>query len=285
MASGELYIVATPIGNLGDISARACEVLAAVDVVAAEDTRHSGRLLQHLGVTTPLRAYHDFSDADTAAELLQLLSAGKRVALISDAGTPLIADPGFRLVQAARRDGHKVIPVPGPSALLAALSVAGIPSDRFVFEGFLPQRAAARRTRLAELKDEPRTLIFYETPHRILSCLTDMQTVLGGDRPLFVARELTKKFETHHLGTIADTLHRLTADPNQQRGEFTLVLSGADKAQASDTALQHALEMAEVLQQELSETLSPKQMATILSRLTAARKNALYQALIKRQQP
>ena len=291
-----LYIVSTPIGNLGDISARARQVLAEAAVIAAEDTRHSGRLLQHLGITTPLRAYHDFSTAKDVAVILRLLAEGKPVALISDAGTPLIADPGFRLVQAARNEGYPVIPVPGPSAFLAALSVSGLPTDRFVFEGFLPEKPAARRRRLQSLRDEPRTLIFYETPHRILPCLQDMLTVIDGaagsadgkpltpaavSRQLFTARELTKKFETHHLGTIASTIAWLQADPQQQQGEFVLVLAGASEAaQATTTALQKALAMAPILQQQLGP-LPPKKLATVLAHLTNTRKNKIYRALNK----
>ena len=189
---GSLYVVATPIGNLDDISARALKVLRDVSLIAAEDTRHSLRLMQHFGISTPLGACHEHNERDEGSRFIQRLLAGEDVALISDAGTPLISDPGYHLVRQARAAGIPVVPVPGACALIAALSAAGLPSDRFIFEGFLPAKAVGRRTRLERLKEEPRTLIFYEAPHRILECLQDMELVFGPDRPALLARELTR---------------------------------------------------------------------------------------------
>src|SRR3979490_2971382 len=195
-ATGSLYVVATPIGNLDDISARALKVLQDVALIAAEDTRHSLRLLQHFGISTPLAACHEHNERDEGGRFLSLLLAGENGALISDAGTPLISDPGYHLVRQARAAGVNVVPVPGACALIAALSAAGLPSDRFIFEGFLPAKVAGRRSRLELLKEESRTLIFYEAPHRILECLQDMELEFGAERPALLARELTKTFET-----------------------------------------------------------------------------------------
>ena len=195
-SAGALYVVATPIGNLEDISARALRVLREVSLIAAEDTRHSSRLLQHFGIATPLAACHEHNEREEGGRFLVRLQAGDDVALISDAGTPLISDPGYHLVRQARAAGIRVVPVPGACALIAALSAAGLPSDRFIFEGFLPAKAAARRARLELLKEEARTLIFYEAPHRILECLADLTTVFGAERPALLGRELTKTFET-----------------------------------------------------------------------------------------
>ena len=194
--AGTLYVVATPIGNLDDISARALKILSSVALIAAEDTRHSVRLLQHFGINTPLAACHEHNERDEGNRFITRLQAGDSVALISDAGTPLISDPGYHLVRQARAAGIAVVPVPGACALIAALSAAGLPSDRFIFEGFLPAKAVGRKARLSQLKEEPRTLIFYEAPHRILECLQDMESVFGAERPALLARELTKTFET-----------------------------------------------------------------------------------------
>lgn len=194
--AGSLFVVATPIGNLDDISARALKVLRDVKLIAAEDTRHSQRLMQHFGISTPLAACHEHNEREEGSRFITRLLAGDDVALISDAGTPLISDPGYHLVRQARAAGINVVPVPGACALIAALSAAGLPSDRFIFEGFLPAKAVGRRARLQALKEEPRTLIFYEAPHRILECLQDMELVFGGERLALLARELTKTFET-----------------------------------------------------------------------------------------
>ncbi|AZC20608.1 16S rRNA (cytidine(1402)-2'-O)-methyltransferase [Pseudomonas sp. CMR5c] len=217
--AGSLYVVATPIGNLDDVSARALKLLREVSLIAAEDTRHSQRLMQHFGISTPLAACHEHNERDEGSRFITRLLAGDDVALISDAGTPLISDPGYHLVRQARAAGINVVPVPGPCALIAALSAAGLPSDRFIFEGFLPAKASGRRARLEQVREEPRTLIFYEAPHRILECLQDMEAVFGGDRPALLARELTKTFETLKGLPLVELRRFVESDSNQQRGE------------------------------------------------------------------
>ena len=274
---GILYVVATPIGNLDDTSKRAIDVLNKVDCIAAEDTRHSRKLLQAFSINTPLRTYHDFSSTGTVSRLLTALAGGQSLALISDAGTPLISDPGFKLVAAAREAGIQVLPVPGPSALMAALCIAGIPTDRFAFEGFLPEKAGAREKQLRALATEKRTLVFYEAPHRIERCLQDLDTAFGSDRPLFIGRELTKKFEAHHVGSIASGLEWLGQDSNNQRGEFVLVLGGNHSADAAASNLQSALDMVA----ELRTDLSLKRAVELAARFTGVRKNALYEAALE----
>lgn len=268
---GVLYIVATPIGNLGDISRRAIEVLQQVDSIAAEDTRHSRKLLAHFGITTPLSSLHDHNERAVSARLLERLRAGESIALISDAGTPLISDPGFYLVREARAAGFRVVPVPGASALISALSVAGLPTDRFVFEGFLPPRQAARLARLKALRSEPRTLVFYESGHRILACLEDMQAVFGPEREAVIARELTKAFETVRAGSLAQLAHWVAADTDQQRGEFVLVVKGGE-APAGDTLTPDA----ERLLALLLEELPLKQATKLAARITGINKRLLY---------
>jgi len=271
--TGTLYIVATPLGNLDDISRRARDTLQAVELIAAEDTRHSRALLEHFGIRTPLVAYHDHSSAQAAARLLSRLAAGDSVALISDAGTPLISDPGFRLVRQAREAGYGVIPVPGPAALIAALSVAGLPTDRFAFEGFPPAKAAARRQAFARLARETRTLVFYESSHRIGDCLADMGAAFGGEREVFLGRELTKRFETHFFGSLGACRGWLADDAMQRKGEFVLVLAGAAEQSA---ALERALAMVAVLREELSL----RKAVALGARLSGVRKNALYEAAL-----
>lgn len=269
--AGELYVVATPIGNLGDMVPRAVDVLHAVDVVAAEDTRHSGRLLNHLGIETPLIPYHDYSDDRQITRIVELLGQGKSIALISDAGTPLISDPGYKLVRAVRLHGFKVVPVPGPCALITAVSASGLPSDRFTFEGFPPAKSSARVKKFQQLVDEPRTIVFYESPHRIVDTLNDMVTVFGGAREAVMARELTKAYETFLCGQLAEIKQQVVADANQQKGEIVLILKGAEAATASDEA-----EQQRVLTLLMAE-LPLKQAAALAAKITGGHKNALYQ--------
>lgn len=269
--AGVLYIVATPIGNLGDITLRALDILRSVDLIAAEDTRHSARLLQHFGITTRMASYHDFSDDTRVDQLLGNLQEGRSVALISDAGTPLISDPGYRLVSVARARGLRVVPVPGVCAATAALSAAGIPSDRFTFEGFPPAKQAARLKLFARLREEPRTLVFYESPHRILDCVDDMASSFGSERMVVIARELTKAFETIHGDTLGGLQQWLRADENQQRGEFVILLRGAEQTPDEQLSPEARRVLAVLL-----EELSVKQAAALASRLTGVKKNLLY---------
>lgn len=269
---GVLYVVATPIGNLDDWSPRAVATLKAVSVVAAEDTRHSGRLLQHFNIPTRLVAVHDHNEAGRVQGLLDQLGRGDDIALISDAGTPLISDPGYRLVAAAQSAGLRVVPVPGACAAIAALSAAGLPSDRFIFEGFLPAKTAGRRERLQQLAGETRTLMFYEAPHRIVECLQDMLAVLGGERRIVLARELTKTFETVRQHSLTEMLAWVSADPDQQRGEIVLVLEGLPEAVGE----QDWLEADRVLG-ILLEELPVKQAAALAAGITGLKKNALYE--------
>ena len=235
-APGTLFVVATPIGNRGDLTERARETLAAVELIAAEDTRHTGQFLAQLGIRTPLVALHEHNEAARADELVARLAAGSRMALVSDAGTPLISDPGFRLVASAAAAGVTVVPIPGACAAIAALSVAGLPTDRFVFEGFLPAKAAARRARLAALSAEPRTLVFYEAPHRVAETLEDLAAVFGAGRHAVLARELTKMHETVYRGALAELVARAGTDPNVARGEAVLVVAGAPEATGAEGA-------------------------------------------------
>jgi 16S rRNA (cytidine1402-2'-O)-methyltransferase len=279
--SAVLYVVATPIGNLEDITARALSVLSAVDFVAAEDTRHSKRLLAHFGIATQLLSHHEFSSDAEVRKLLGLLAEGKSLALISDAGTPLISDPGYRLVAAARDEGVEVIPVPGASALTAALSVAGIPSDSFRFEGFLPAKSAQRIKRLESLVSETPTLIFYESPLRIASCLTDLAKIVPSvqNRKLFVGRELTKKFETHFWGSPEQSLAWLESDENNQRGEFVLVLEGAREEQQNEQ--EQKLAKAQEIARLLAAELSMKRAVALAAEIGGVRKNALYALMLR----
>ena len=270
--AGVLYVVATPIGNLQDISTRALDTLKRVARIAAEDTRHSKKLLSHYGIGTPMTALHEHNEVEHSAMLLKLLESGDDLALITDAGTPLISDPGYFLVHAARAAGVRVVPVPGPSACITALSASGLPSDRFVFEGFLPPRQSARRQRLEALRGESRTLVFYESPHRIVDSLTDMAGVFGADRLAVVARELSKVYETIEdgaLGALADWLIR---DTNQQKGEFVILVHGAPERNRAAMDVQD-LQVLQVLLQELPL----KQAAALAAKITGAPKNRLYE--------
>ena len=272
--SGTLFIVATPIGNLEDLSPRARQTLADVDLIAAEDTRHTGRLLSHFGVKTRLLALHDYNEADRASQVIEALQEGKSVALVSDAGTPLISDPGYRVVQAAHEAGIAVLPVPGPSALTAALSVAGLPTDRFCFEGFLPAKHKARRDRLASLSGETRTLVFYESVHRVKDCINDMIDVFGGDRLASISRELSKLHEQVYLAPLEQLSEKLQAGEITSKGEFVIVVTGTDEARRS------SLEV-DTLLSELAGKLPDKEVARILARATGEKRNAVYQRLLQ----
>lgn len=278
-ASGTLYVVATPIGNLDDISARMLKTLQNVALIAAEDTRHSARLMQYFGINTPLIACHDHNERDQGLRLVERLLAGESIALISDAGTPLISDPGFHLVRAARAAGVPVVPVPGPCALVAALSAAGLPSDRFVFEGFLPARSSGRRQQLEALCEEPRTLIFYEAPHRLLESLRDMQTVFGDERVVVLARELTKTFETIKGAPLVELCAWVEADSNQQRGECVLLVEGWRAPEGEESL---SAEVLRILQLLLAE-LPLKRAAALAAEITGVRKNLLYQEALRLQ--
>ena len=270
--AGVIQVVATPIGNPDDISARARAVLASVDLVAAEDTRTSGQLLQTLGLRASLLPLHDHNEADQVPGLIARVLAGESLALVSDAGTPLISDPGYRLVAAAHDAGIRVVPVPGACAAIAALSAAGLASDRFLFEGFLPSRAGPRRARLAALADWPHTLIFYEAPHRIVETLADLAELFGGERQTTLARELTKTYETVRRDSLAALADWVVADSNQQRGEIVLVVAGAP---AREVDAGHTL-TAEALLRVLVRELPVKQASQLAAEVLGLKKNALY---------
>lgn len=271
-ARGTLYIVATPIGNMNDLSPRAIAVLSKASMVAAEDTRHSGRMLQSLGVETRMIALHDHNERDRAEQVLQRLESGEDVALISDAGTPLISDPGFVLVREARRRGLRVSPVPGPCAIIAGLCAAGLPTDRFLFEGFLPSKKGARMALLERLSSQVPTLVFYESPHRILATVEDISRAMGPHRELVIARELTKTFETFYSGRASDVLLALKTDPNGSRGEFVIMIQGAEKEAADE-----GMEEADRLLRLLLEDLPVKKAAKLVADITGKAKNDLYQ--------
>lgn len=271
---GTLYVVATPIGNLEDLSPRAEKVLSSVAVVAAEDTRHSGRLLQHLGLRKPMIALHEHNERERVERVLNELQAGKDLALISDAGTPLISDPGYIVVREARALGIRVSPIPGACALVTALSAAGLPTDRFLFAGFLPAKRNGRKAALESLKREQATLVFYESPHRILDTLADMVEVLGSGRELVLGRELTKTFETFYSGRAEAVLDELQSDPHGTRGEFVVVVRGAESS--GDAAGESGLDVDKLLALLLAE-LPVKKAARIVAELTGGSKNELYQ--------
>ncbi|WP_342651470.1 16S rRNA (cytidine(1402)-2'-O)-methyltransferase [Pseudomonas sp. REB1044] len=261
------------------MSARALKVLAGAALIAAEDTRHSVRLLQHFGIDTPLAACHEHNERDEGSRFIARLLAGDDVALVSDAGTPLISDPGYHLVRQARAAGIKVVPVPGACALIAALSAAGLPSDRFIFEGFLPAKSAGRRARLEQVREEPRTLIFYEAPHRILECLEDMQAVFGDERPALLARELTKTFETLKGLPLGELREFVAADSNQQRGECVVLVAGWTAPQDEQAISSEAQRILDLLLAELPL----KRAAALAAEITGVRKNLLYQAALDKQ--
>jgi 16S rRNA (cytidine1402-2'-O)-methyltransferase len=270
-----LYVVATPIGNLGDISRRALEVLQGVDLIAAEDTRHSQRLLQHFAIDTPLCAYHDHSDARAAERILLCLRDGGAVALVSDAGTPLISDPGYRLVRQVQDAGYRVCPIPGACAVTAALSASGLPTDRFMFEGFLPARAGARRRRLDALQREAATMIFYEAPHRVRDSVEDMVKAFGAQREAVIAREISKTFETIKRAELGQLLAFILDDSNQQKGEIVLLVAGVREQDLEGQIDDGTLRLLERLARELPA----KRAAAVVSELTGLRKKRLYEYL------
>lgn len=266
---GKLYIVATPIGNLSDISTHAIDCLNAVDIIACEDTRTSSKLLNHFNITTTTWAYHDHNADIQTPKLIERLQSGKNIALISDAGTPLISDPGFRLVRACHEYAIKVSPVVGACAAIGALSVAGLPSDKFYFYGFLPAKTHGRKEELKSIKQMTATLIFYEAPHRILDSVSDMANVLGDDRQVTFCRELTKTFEIIYPSTLGELRAFIANDPNQQKGEMVLVVAGINKSDNDTTEHDELLK-------RLLQDLSVKKAAQLASDITGAKKNALY---------
>ncbi len=276
-SQGQLYIVPTPIGNLGDITQRALSVLQSVDLVAAEDTRHTGLLLQHFAISARLFALHDHNEQQKAQTLLAKLQDGQNIALVSDAGTPLINDPGYHLVRTCRDAGIRVVPLPGPCAAIAALSAAGLPSDRFCYEGFLPAKSKARRDALKAIEQEPRTLIFYESTHRLLESLEDICTVLGESRYVVLAREITKTWESIHGAPIGELLAWVKEDENRRKGEMVLIVEGFD---FQDDALPaDALRTLALLQAELPL----KKAAALAAEIHGVKKNALYKYALEQQ--
>lgn len=271
MSDNVLYIVATPIGNLGDMTPRAVDVLKQVDVIAAEDTRHSKRLMSHFGIDTPMIPCHDHNERQQSERIVQKLRQGQSVALVSDAGTPLISDPGFFLVRSVREAGFRVIPVPGASAIIAALSVSGLATDRFFFEGFLPAKGSGRRKKLEELGVMPFTWGVYESTHRIMDSLQDFQTVLGGDRYMVLAREITKTFETVMAGTVSEVLNALDQDTDQRRGEFVLLVEG-NKEEVDLTIDENTVRWLT----RLLEELPPKKAAAVIADVTGLKKKDIY---------
>jgi 16S rRNA (cytidine1402-2'-O)-methyltransferase len=283
-ASGRLYVVATPIGNLGDLSARARDTLGACGLIAAEDTRRTGMLLNAFGPSKPMLSLHEHNEGQRAAELLEKMRGGLSIALVSDAGTPGINDPGFDLVRACAAAGIEVIAIPGPCALIAALSIAGLPTDRFCFEGFLPARQAARRAHLASLALETRTLVFYESPHRVREALEDCAQSLGAERPAAVARELTKLHETLYRGPLSMLASRAAAESDFVRGEIVLVIAGASAAAVAETGADgHGGELDRVLA-PLLEELPLKQAAHLAARIARVRDNEAYKRALALKQ-
>ena len=271
-----LYVVATPIGNLRDISLRALDILMSADAVAAEDTRTTAPMLTHYGIeANRLLALHQHNERGAAEKIIALLAQGQAVALVSDAGTPAVSDPGALLVEAVRAAGHRVIPIPGANAALAALSAAGLPAPHFLFYGFLPNKSAARCRALQDLVTHPYTLVFYEAPHRILECVADLQTVFGGERQIVLAREITKLFENIHRCTLAEAMDWLNSNPNNQRGEFVLLVSGAvEQREGLDVEAERILEL-------LLKDLPLKKAVQLAVQITGVGKNELYQRALQ----
>jgi 16S rRNA (cytidine1402-2'-O)-methyltransferase len=272
--SGTLFIVATPIGNLEDLTPRARQTLASVDLIAAEDTRHTMRLLSNIGAKPALMALHDHNEERAMCKVIETLGSGKDVALVSDAGTPLVSDPGFRVVREAHKQGIRVVPLPGASAVTAALSVAGLPTDRFSFEGFAPAKRAARRKWLDSLAHETRTIVMYESVHRVDECLADLVESFGSDRNAFVGRELTKLHEQCVQATLGELKRLIDEGTIVSKGEFVIVIAGAEQGTESDIDVNHLLAL-------LSPHLSAKHAARIASELTGQKKNALYERILK----
>jgi 16S rRNA (cytidine1402-2'-O)-methyltransferase len=283
-AAGRLYVVATPIGNLGDLSARARETLANCALIAAEDTRHTGILLKHFGIATPQLSLHEHNEATRANEIIARLREGKSVALVSDAGTPAISDPGFELVRAVAAAGIDIIAIPGPCAAIAALSIGALPTDRFCFEGFLPARGAARRQRLKSLEQESRTLVIYESPHRVRETLEDCVAAFGEARAATVVREATKLHETTYRGSLRELLNKSQSDADFARGEIVLLIGGEPQTAAGDADSEGKAELDKVLTALLAE-LPLKQAARLAAQITGARDNEAYKrALFLKQQ-
>jgi len=271
--SGTLFVVATPIGNLEDLTPRARETLATVDLVAAEDTRHTGRLLMSINAKPSLMALHDHNEERVLQSVIETLKDGRNVALVSDAGTPLVSDPGFRLVRAAHDQGVKVVPLPGPSAVTAALSAAGLPTDRFCFEGFAPAKRAARRKWLGELANEVRTIVMYESVHRISECILDLVDIFGADRKAFIGRELTKLHEQCVQESLGELKRRVNEGDIVSKGEFVIVISGAEPGDDSDIDVDRMLRL-------LCKHLGAKEAARVTAELTGQKKNALYERIL-----
>ena len=271
---GVFFVIATPIGNLGDITARAQETLAGLDLLYAEDTRHTAQLCRHLALSVPLRSLHEHNEKERIDEILQRLAEGLRVGLVSDAGTPLISDPGYRIVAACHQHGYQVSPIPGASALVACLSVCGLATDKFTFHGFLPAKSAGRCSALKEIANSPVTQVFFESRHRILDALADIRDVLGETRKICVGRELTKTFETILLGEVEELRSRIDADTNWQKGEFVLVIDGAEEAVVEFSPEVQALLMA------VSKEMAPKKAVAIVANHTGVDKKKLYDWLV-----
>ena len=276
--SAQLFVVATPIGHLDDMSYRAIDVLKSVSLIAAEDTRTSAQLMKHFNISTPLTACHEYNESNKIDILVQKLLNGEDMALISDAGTPLISDPGFKLVRAAQANGIRVIPVPGACAAIAALSAVGLPSDRFSFQGFLASKQSQRLQQLEKLKDETQTLIFYEAPHRILDSVKDMAAVFGADRPVGFAREITKTFETIKNMALGELVEFIAADHHQQKGEIVLVVGGASEEKDMEQ------EKLDQLLQRLLQDLSVKAASQLAADLTGIKKKIAYQRALELSQ-
>ena len=273
MSSATLHVVATPIGNMDDITVRALKVLAAVDLIAAEDTRHTRTLLAHHGIDKSLVALHEHNEEQSAPHLVKKLSGGLSIALVSDAGTPLLSDPGFRLVRLAAAAGITIVAIPGASAVTAALSISGLATDRFLFEGFLPPKQFARIGLLESLRDEQRTVVFFESSHRIEACLRDMKSVLGRDRQVAICREMTKQFETVLRGNLAELCERVEGDPNQRKGEFVIVLAGGELEYSG--AMSKALNLGRALQ----EYLSMSQASRVAAKVYDVSRREVYECL------